>query len=395
MVHVLEDIFPTFSHPFPGPDDAVLEILTLKCASLSLSRALALHGDFLGRYSPGLCEVLKLWTVHRQRALWEPLLGRLREVSATDPPEACHLTLIEAGLRAHFDGVVGSWVFRLGSPARIRVGRWLLPSVVGGYVESLPDQGISLNLDSENGLTSQLYFRRTADTTSWNVTPPSPAVELPSVPFSDSAMVLLPAHAIAERLLPDLPGARFLEVSELSAVADRLNWAADVVNRHAPEYTDWIGRAIACLAPSNSPKQGSGSHPSFPGLVVMSNDPRPSAVAEMLVHEASHQYFFMATLLGPVDDGSDTQHYYSPLVGRDRPIDKVLLSFHALANMTLLFRKCIAAGIDDSGYCRQRLASITDQMQQVERVLRKTTALTQLGRAMWEPLAARVAQETT
>jgi hypothetical protein len=384
----IDDIFPSFAHPFPGPDDSILQLITLQCAFLSLSRAFEYHGDFILRQSPGLREVLDLWVARRQNALWEPLLARLREISATHPPEACYLALIESGLRAHFDGIVGSWVFRLAAPTRIHLGPWVLPSAIGGRVEAVPDRGISLNLQDEDGSTHRLDFQQTDGANFWTVAASSSsAIELPAVLIADSRIILLPEDVVSERLLPNLPGARFLAVRELAEVADRARRAADVISRHSLDYISWVNRAITHLAPYNSPNQGSSSHPSFPGLIVMSDDPRPSAIAEMLVHEASHQYFFMATLLGPVDDGSDAQQYYSPLVGCARPIDKVLLSFHALGNMMLLFRSCIASGIEDGGYCRQRLTSITAQAQQVEDALRRTTSLTQLGKALWEPLA--------
>jgi HEXXH motif-containing protein len=232
-----------------------------------------------------------------------------------------------------------------------------------------------------------------AGTDSWSALQrSSPCAELPYVEFSEAAMILLPGCAVAERLLPAVPEARFAAASELPAIADRFRRAKVLIDNHSPGYTDWIGRAITFLAPTQTPYQGSGSNPSFPGLVVMSNDPRPQALMEMMVHEASHQFFFMATLLGRVDDGSDTQQHYSPLVGRNRPIDKVLLSFHALGNMTILMRDCIETGIDDEGYCRQRLVLITEQLRRVEEVLQRSTALTGLGKALWQPLAERLAQ---
>ncbi len=389
----LNSVVSSFAHPFPGPEDSVLEVLTLYCASLSLSRALQLHGDIVARQSPGLSEVLNSWVACRQRTFWDPLLGRLREVCATQRPGSCYLTLIECALRAHFDGMVGSWTFQLTAPTRLRIGPWILPSATSGQIESLRDRGISLRLKSEDGSVHHLNFCQTTDGNSWRVgaaTPP--LIELPSISFSDSQIVLLPHYLVSERLLPEAPGARFLEVPELAEVAERVRCARDLISKHSPRYINWVDRSLSCLASSNSPKRGSGSHPSFPGLLVMSNDPRPSAIAEMLVHEASHQYFFMATLLGPVDDGSDAQQYYSPLVGRARPIDKLLLSFHALGNMMLLFRNCIASGIDDSGYCRTRLASITSQINQVGEALQKTTSLTQLGKALWEPLSKLLVQ---
>jgi hypothetical protein len=395
-VAAFDHILSTFAHPFPGPDDAVVQATTLYCASLSLSRAIEYHGDFVRQKSPGLCDVLRAWMAHRRKPLWEPLLGRLREISATDLPEACYVSLIESGLRAHFDGVGGSWSFRLTSPAVFQVGSWILPEALGGQVDALSDGGIFLSLNVDNDSTYRIRFERTDDS-SWSVMIPglSTIVELPAISFLDTEAILLPSCAVARRLLPELLGARFFEPSELIEIRTRVRRAVDVIDRHSPNYVNWVGRAVACIAPFKFASPSSSSHPSFPGLIMMSSDPRPAAIAEMLVHEASHQYFFMATLLGPVDDGSDLRQYYSPLVGRARPIGKVLLSFHALGNMSLLFRSCIRSGIEDMAYCQERLSVITTQMQQVEDALRETAALTQVGIALWKSLAERLTATDT
>jgi len=388
---VLNDLISTFAHPFPGPDDSVLAALTVSCTSISIARALQFHGAVVTRRSPGLTEVLGSWMDARQRTFWDPLLGRLREVRETDPPESCYLILIECGLRALLDGVPGGWPFQLATPARFRLGPWVLPHAISGQVDASGCH-ISLDLKDADGSLHRLNLHKANDGHSWKMTSSALAVELPSVSFSTSETVLLPDHMMSGQLLPDLPGSRFLEVSELAQVAERLRRARDVVSEHSPQYANWIDRSVSCMAPMKSANQSSGSHPSFPGLLVMSDDPRPAAIAEMLVHEASHQYFYIATMLGPVDDGSDSQEYYSPLVRRPRPIDKVLLSYHAMGNMIILLKHFVASGIDDAGYCRDRLECIAPQIQEVDEALHRTNSLTELGDALWRPLSNRLAQ---
>jgi HEXXH motif-containing protein len=388
----IDSILFGFSHPAPGPDDSVIELITIKCAELYLSRVLEAKSRSVAEQSTGLYDVLGEWLPRRKSPLWDPLLGRLRALSAEeDSSSEYHLTLIRAGLAALLDGVAGTWGFRFSSPMRIQFGRWLLPEVISGRIEAAGGVKVSLVLEDQEGSKHRLILEQRSAGRNWEPLRLSPEiVNLPCVKFKESETVLLPANAVDEWLLPNLPGARFEDVSRLPLVADRFRQTAALVERYSPGYAQWIDRAVRYIASTNSPKQGSGSNVGYPGLVVMSNDHRPWALAEMLVHEASHQYFFMATLLGPVDDGSDLTHHYSPLVGRNRPIDKVLLSYHALGNMTLFFRDCISGGIEDGGYCLERLTTVTNQMAQVSEVLRDTSALTSVGKALWSPLADRV-----
>ena len=55
----------------------------------------------------------------------------------------------------------------------------------------------------------------------------------------------------------------------------------------------------------------SGSVEHYLGLIHLSAHAAPLPVAELLVHEASHQHMNLLTKLGPIDDGSDANTYYS------------------------------------------------------------------------------------
>ena len=110
----------------------------------------------------------------------------------------------------------------------------------------------------------------------------------------------------------------------------------------------------------------------------------------MLVHECSHQYYHLLTRLGPVDDGSDTTLAYSPVKNTGRPISMILLAYHAFANVELFYRHCQAAGLEDEGYCANNQEGLKPQLEQLEQALSATDALTELGQALWEPLAERI-----
>ena len=110
----------------------------------------------------------------------------------------------------------------------------------------------------------------------------------------------------------------------------------------------------------------------------------------MLVHEASHQYFYAAQRFEAVSDADDRKLYYSPVKGTDRPIDKILLAFHAFANVGLFYKSCIATGLDDKNYCKINLERHLPELNELAEHLRSCNSLTKVGRALWEPLANNV-----
>lgn len=121
----------------------------------------------------------------------------------------------------------------------------------------------------------------------------------------------------------------------------------------------------------------------------MSFECDPIAVAEMLVHECAHHYFHLSSRLEPVDDGTDHSLYFSPVKNTGRPIDKILLAYHAFANVLIFYRTCLASDIQDHGYCRRNATELVPQLKQLESALRETTALTETGNSLWLPLAER------
>jgi HEXXH motif-containing protein len=122
----------------------------------------------------------------------------------------------------------------------------------------------------------------------------------------------------------------------------------------------------------------------------MSLPERPVAVAEMLVHEASHHYFHIVRRLEAVHDESDGRLYYSVVKGRERTIDLILLAFHAFANVALFYRSCMTRGLSDKGYCRKNLTRHIPELRMLLGHLKSSNAVTATGNLLWEPLAHRV-----
>lgn len=94
--------------------------------------------------------------------------------------------------------------------------------------------------------------------------------------------------------------------------------------------------------------------------------------------------------VGDIDDGTDTALYYSPFRRMNRPINAIVIAYHAFANVLMFYRMCHESGRVDSDYCLSQEKTLLLQLKQLEAALRSTRVLTPIGRALWEPLAQRV-----
>jgi hypothetical protein len=115
--------------------------------------------------------------------------------------------------------------------------------------------------------------------------------------------------------------------------------ARRLLRRVAPAYAVWSEAVVRYVLPVEA-REGqfaSASARTAPGVVALSPGAGAVRVAESLVHEASHQYLFFAGRFARLVAARSVRLYYSPFVGRDRPLDKILLAFHAAANVVAFY----------------------------------------------------------
>ena len=201
-------------------------------------------------------------------------------------------------------------------------------------------------------------------------------------------LVLLPGHAL------DSEAFHGVDVQALETfpptLIQTLTQALDLLEEHLPHYFDWvvriIRRVVVLQAGPNVLHSGSPEHQY--GTILISDNSRPLSVAEMLIHEASHQYLELLNKLGPTVDPNHTKLYYSPAKQCDRPLHKILLAYHAFANVMLFYRGVAECGLADSRSAKfQNL--LNDELRQLEQPLRDNEAILPLGRALVEPLIER------
>jgi HEXXH motif-containing protein len=171
--------------------------------------------------------------------------------------------------------------------------------------------------------------------------------------------------------------------------------AIEVMTKYAPSYSEWVRRVVRYIVVLQRQGDGdynySGSSSGDFGLIHVCASPDPVGLAETLVHEAAHQHYYILCRLGSVDDGTDQNAYYSPLVDTTRRIDRILLAYHAVGNIILLARQLRESGAPQSATFSERQENrLFEELRQLEEPLRGNSALTPIGRAILDPLMEHV-----
>jgi HEXXH motif-containing protein len=162
--------------------------------------------------------------------------------------------------------------------------------------------------------------------------------------------------------------------------------ALKLLRQCAPEYIDWILPMVRWAIPVSAPPgefaSGSGFH--NPGVVAVSLPSDALTLAESFVHETAHQYLFLAsrfTRLTEADDGL----YYSPLAGRDRPLEMILVAFHAAANIASFF-SLVADRRPDLAASEAATMRVTKHCRVLADHLLNNRHITDSGLSLFEPI---------
>jgi HEXXH motif-containing protein len=213
---------------------------------------------------------------------------------------------------------------------------------------------------------------------------------MPELDLRTHSVPLVPRDALLFRDHDHIVGSAVadIEADNASVLVEALR----LIREFAPIYFPWIERSIHhifLLEPRPSILE-SGTIEQYPGIIHLSACDRPTPLAELLVHEASHLHAYTLSRLGPLQDGSDTRVYFSPPVKAYRRLSLIAIAYHAFANIVLFYRTCMEAGIPQHRYCAQEERKIVELLGPLQAPLVDNPALTTIGRSLCAPLMERV-----
>jgi hypothetical protein len=311
---------------------------------------------------------------------WSSDLGNLYHATRLGDEDHAMKTAAAFALMAGAKGFSGEWELELGKPIKFFWDDWVLPgcdklTVINSDANAL----IKLSLGSDQ---TRVSFARSLD--GWKCQRPAWAARLPSFGSGRRQLVLLPGSAAVDSgLFRDVDFAAAALETFSPALIETLTHALDLLEEHLPHYFDWVVRIIRRVAVLHFERNvlHSGSHENQYGTIHISDNSRVLSLAEMLIHEASHQYFELLNKLGPTVDPGHTELYYSPVKQCDRPLNKIMFAYHAFANVMLFYRGVDECGLADSSSAKFQNV-LNDELRQLEQPLLESDAILPIGRVL-------------
>lgn len=286
-----------------------------------------------------------------------------------------------------------TWEAQLPREASLSLRSCILPRATSVRVSGGPD-GVLVDLTGSDGERAHVTLKPREGSRRAQAVAGGAALAVPELMLDGgSSIVLWPAGRGTE--VPAL-GA-FTERAPLVEQVDQdvvacFRGALDIIDVCAPRFTPWVAEVVHDVLVQRplANRILSASNSDAPGMISVSVAP-PLAVAEMLVHEASHQWLHLVMRVGPLVDPGEDRLYYSPAKGTMRPLLGVLAAWHALGNMDQLFRQVAESGHDDGGYLAAAVPKVRAQLEGLRPSLEDNPALTPLGRALYLPLREALA----
>jgi HEXXH motif-containing protein len=382
----LVENYDAFSCPDPvlvASLDTLVQLIVREYTAALTAAYVGRNSNRIAASSEGLIEYLGQWftdSASLALPIWDYGFGNLyRSIMDSHADHARYCAAIAACLAAA--GLPGAWEARFESPLRLRFARRLLPDVLHVKVTVTeratwvayegPDRRGEFQLGSQHSVGDELC-----------------EVDHCGVRFS-----LLSSDALDLTGSTDIPKFEGRVVSAIEPpMAQVFHDAIDIISSYAPEYLRWIARVLhqVFLLEPTGERIHSGSVENYLGLIHMSAHPQPLPVAELLVHEATHQYMNVLRKLQPLDDGTDSRTYWSPPVNTDRPISMIIAALHAFGNVQLFYRLCAARGLPNPAACERQERMLLGWLDALVPPTIDNLSMSPTGNALCKPLIKKL-----
>jgi HEXXH motif-containing protein len=382
---VTDALYRQFACPQEAGSARVPETIAESYAAEVTRQFLESHREQLRARSEGLVELIEEWLERGPdfETAWTHVVADMRRAIVAESIDPVPLAAALGVRIASVAAIPCDWRAPADGARRLEWGDALLPPSDAVAVHARDGRAeVELGHD---GKAHTLSFARNGG--GWK----GEGGERPLRIGSDGATVALIDRRSAPRGFPGPEAADLVADSVDDPITRACTEALELLREHTPLYHEWVRRVVRkILVLRDEPgRLSSGSASDVPGCVYLSLPNEAVAVGEMLVHESSHEYYHLLNRVQPFDDGSDTKLYYSPPMRRDRPLDRILVAYHAFANVAMFYAACAERDIHAT-YTSERRMPLVPMLRALEEPLRDNPALTATGRALVEPLAERL-----
>ena len=373
-----------YSMPSSGFDNRVSDMIVGTRARATAAGLVQRHLESIRAGGHGVEGVIGQWcdSAPSFETSWHIAMGRSYVAQTVRVSDAFAVaTATQVALRISETGFPGRW-WSAATPTRITVGDIAIDGVERVDVDVTPHEG-TIRVSG----AQPVELRWEPATCRWEgdgaPTTPNIGVHRPVYLFDEKSVPTGDPHPPFDSIEP------VVGVGEAEVACHRD--ALDLIDRVG--YAPWVQGVLRYVLVGKRQRgiqSMSGSTSEWPGVVQLSCAAAAPAIADALVHECTHQYFNIVTIAGRVDDGTDTAGYWSRPVAATRPIDKILVAYHAFANVLLFYHRLIETGLDDARYAARNIEDMALLVADLDVPLRDNLALTELGRALYDPLASRI-----
>jgi HEXXH motif-containing protein len=377
-------MFKSFATPYDGDFSSLLSHLFSRNARAVLDavRSALPHEEAGGL---GLCQEYSNWIQRPCPELAAAFLGRGR---GTKEPSWLQAQVILAAIAS---GGVLPFEFKASVTKRLVFAGTLLP--LGELHFKANGKRLEVACDGDLKTIAYSDIALEGQTPCWTKSLPGRS----NLRFGDCSQVrLCSAEWISEWPVTGLTVPT--SVDDVSEFSSTLSRCSDILASCAPEYYLWTAmvlREVVPLPRVEGAVLNSRSFSFWPGHVhVMSTDCDVSLI-NMIVHECSHQYFYALIWATPLAlPGAPPA--YSALKKVPRPLEIILLSLHAMANIALALDAILDSGnlppdFDFKEAHAQRKESIEHARQLNDSLIATGTRhLNDVGRALHSTMIARL-----
>jgi HEXXH motif-containing protein len=382
---IAEGICQSLSCPSRASDDGLLEVVAQQNFAAVSELVIKRYGELLDSSGDGIVPALREVKAGAEvdfETAWSPGVGPMVRGIQNADFQSVRFGVAQALLHGYSRGYLVPFRMQFERPYRLLASGALLPPADAIDVTVTGDEPVA-RLSLADHVRTIALGGVVSD-----VTPENSGIEsLPAIRIGNAELLLPPAGAL-EGQTPENIGP--VASPEAAAEVER---SLELLARVSPPYYGWVAKVMRRLAvvPSRDKGVGSGTVKGDCGASYITSGAKPVVVGEMLIHESSHQYFNLATGLGPVADPDFLEEFYSPFPRKMRRLDRLLLAYHAFANVLIYYDDCLRQGAATARQLGQD--QLADDVRHTEAILDQHRGhLTALGKDFFAPLFESGAQ---
>ncbi len=339
-----------------------------------------------------LCESMVTKLMPTTASSWQPELGAILRTAIVESPDEA---IINAMFALHALRITGCWEYTLTHTLRVSVAGHLF-NIDGHISVQASPAGIVICRSESDTAPLQLawtagglrYLCATEPEAIWQYRCPTfltragfehAYLQSCGIPESDT----LP-EIIAHWPIPPVDGQ---DVALAANSAAQVENALELLAQTGTNYLDWLGplfRGMATCRLVAPDIRQSESYAFHPGVISCGFPLSTEFLSEVFVHEMSHQHYFLINSIVPLTNKNAREEiYFSSLKGRKRNLDKILMTYHATANMVLFWHDVIVGmGAETSANLREREVMVRHTRGLAE-ILTTAEDLTEAGKALF------------